>query len=199
MMIRGDQLVVASSAFAANTLREAVEFARKHPGTVNYGSFGNGSQPHLLFSLIAEREKVSLTHIPYSGITPNLTALAAGDVQLGSGSAAVIAAYVASGKVKPLAIAGDAPVPQYPKVSTTTEQGFPYANVSIWYGLFAPAGTPAEVVSQAVLADQDFPAQQVTAKGLAVVANDGRQMRDAIAAEARATAAMITAAGVVAE
>lgn len=205
MMVKADQLIVANAQLPANTLKEVVELARKKPGTINYGSFGNGSQPHLLFSVINDREKLDLTHVPYNGITPNLTALAAGDVQLGSASAGVIAPLVQAGKIKPIAVAGDAPLAQYPKVTTTTEQGFRYAKVSIWYGLFAPAGTPAEIVNQIhsavrdVLSDPQFVEQNVTARGLDVVASDGRQLRQAIAKEAEDTAAMIKAAGVVAE
>lgn len=205
MMVKADQLVVANAQLPANSLREVVELARKKPGTLNYGSFGNGSQPHLLFSVINDREKIGLAHIPYNGITPNLTALAAGEVQLGSASAGVIAPLVQAGKIKPIAVAGDAPVAQFPKVTTTGEQGFPYAKVSIWYGLFAPAGTPPEVVNQIrsavreVLSDPQFVENNVTAKGLNVVAGDGRQLREAIARESEDTAAMIKAAGVVAE
>ncbi|HVZ42337.1 MAG TPA: tripartite tricarboxylate transporter substrate binding protein [Ramlibacter sp.] len=205
MMVKADQLIVANSKLPANTLKEVVALAHKEPGKLNYGSFGNGSQPHLLFSVINDREKTDLTHIPYNGITPNLTALAAGDVQLGAASAGVIAPLVQSGKIKPIAVAGDARAPQYPNVSTTTEQGFPYAKVSIWYGLFAPAGTPPEIVKEIraavhdVLSDPKFVEQQVTARGLNVVAGDGRQLREAIAKESEVTAAMIKAAGVVAE
>ena len=205
MMVQADQLIVANINFPANTLKEAIEIARSKPNTVNYGSFGNGSQPHLLFSLIKDREKVDLTHIPYNGITPNLTALAAGDVQLGAASAGVIAPFVASGKVKPLAVAGDSHIAQYPRVTTTTEQGVGYAKVSIWYGLFAPAGTPNEVLVQLraavreVLNEPEFAQQQVTSKGLAIVAGDGRQLRDAIARESEVTSAMVKAAGVNAE
>jgi tripartite-type tricarboxylate transporter receptor subunit TctC len=205
MMVKADQLIVANAKLPANSLKDVVELARKKPGTLNYGSFGNGSQPHLLFSVINDREKIGLTHIPYNGITPNLTALAAGDVQLGAASAGVIAPLVQAGKIKPIAVAGDAPVAQFPKVTTTTEQGFPYAKVSIWYGLFAPAGTPPEVVNQIraavhdVLSDPKFVEQQVTARGLNVVAGDGKQLREAIAKESESTAAMIKAAGVVAE
>jgi tripartite-type tricarboxylate transporter receptor subunit TctC len=205
MMVKADQLIVANAQLPASTLKEVVELAKKRPGTLNYGSFGNGSQPHLLFSVIKDRENLDITHIPYNGITPNLTALAAGDVQLGSASAGVIAPLVQAGKIKPIAVAGDAHIAQYPKVTTTTEQGYPYAKVSIWYGLFAPAGTPPAIVNQIrdavkeVLADPQFAEAQVTAKGLNVVAGDGRQLRDAIAKEADVTAAMIKAAGVVAE
>lgn len=205
IMVKADQLIVANANLPANTLKEVVELARKKPGTLNYGSFGNGSQPHLLFSMINDREKLDLAHIPYNGITPNLTALAAGDVQLGAASAGVIAPLVQAGKIKPIAVAGDGHLAQFPKITTTTEQGFPYAKVSIWYGLFAPAGTPPEIASQLraavreVLADPKFVEQQVAARGLAVVAGDGKQARETIAKEAEATAAMIKAAGVVAE
>lgn len=205
MMVKADQLVLGNAKLPANSLKDVIELARKKPGTLNYGSFGNGSQPHLLFSLINDREHLDLTHIPYSGITPNLTALAAGDVQLGSGSAAVVAPLVQSGKIKLLAVAGDSRLAQYPNVPTTAEQGFPYAKVSIWYGLFAPAGTPPEVVKeiraavQSVLADPQFVEQQVTSRGLTVVAGDGKQLADTIREETKATEAMIKAAGVVAE
>jgi len=205
MMVKADQLIVANAALPANSLKEVVELARKKPGTLNYGSFGNGSQPHLLFSVINDREKIDLAHIPYNGITPNLTALAANDVQLGSASAGVIAPLVQAGKIKPIAVAGDAPIAQYPKVTTTADQGFPYAKVSIWYGLFAPAGTPPEIVNQIrtavreVLANPQFVEANVASKGLNVVAGDGAQLRAAIAKEAEVTAGMIKAAGVVAE
>ncbi|MES2186620.1 MAG: tripartite tricarboxylate transporter substrate binding protein [Pseudomonadota bacterium] len=205
MMVKADQLIVANAGFPANSLKEAVALARAKPGTVSFGSFGNGSQPHLLFSTVKDRESVDLLHVPYNGITPNLTAVASGEVQLGSGSAAVVLPFIQTGKVKPLAVAGDVRSPQFPNVSTTTEQGFPYAKVSIWYALFAPAGTPAAVVKkirtdvQAVLRDPQFMEKQVTSKGLTVVAGDGKQLRDYIRTETALTATMIKAAGVVAE
>lgn len=205
MMVKADQLIVANIQLPADTLKDVVELARKQPGKLNYGSFGNGSQPHLLFSVINDREKTNLQHIPYNGITPNLTALAAGDVQLGSASAGVIAPLVQAGRIKPIAVAGDSRIGQFPNVTTTSEQGFPYAKVSIWYGLFAPAGTPQAVIDQVrnavrdVLADPQFAEQNVTSKGLTVVASDGRQLREAIAKEADVTASMIKAAGIVAE
>ncbi len=205
MMVKADQVIVANAQLPAKSLKDIVALAKAKPGTINYGSYGNGSQPHLLFSVIDENEKIKLTHIPYNGITPNLTAVAAGDVQLGSASAGVVLPFIQTGKVKPIAVAGDARVSQFPDVPTTTEQGFPYAKISIWYGLFAPAGTPAAVVDeirkavQAVLADPGFVEEQVAARGLSVVAGDGSQLRDTIQEETRTTGAMIKAAGVVAE
>jgi tripartite-type tricarboxylate transporter receptor subunit TctC len=205
MMVKAEQLIVANKNLPVKTLKDVVALARSKPGTLNYGSYGNGSQPHLLFSMINDREHIHLTHIPYNGITPNLLALAGGDVQLASGSAAVVLPLVQSGKIKPIAVAGSERVNQFPDVSTTTEQGFPYAQISIWYGMFAPAGTPAAVVGdirkavQAVLADPQFVKQQVSSKGLNVVAGDGKQLADTIHKETQSTGAMIKAAGVVAE
>lgn len=205
MMVKAEQLIVANKNLPVKSLKDVVDLARSKPGTLNYGSYGNGSQPHLLFSMINDREKIHLAHIPYNGITPNLMALAAGDVQLASGSAAVVAPLIQSGKIKPIAVAGDQRVSQFPDVSTTTEQGFPYAKISIWYALFAPAGTPPAVVAdirsavQSVLADPQFVKQQVSSKGLNVVAGDGKQLSDTIRQESQSTAAMIKAAGVVAE
>lgn len=205
MMVKAEQLIVANKDLPVKNLKDVVALARQKPHTLNYGSYGNGSQPHLLFSTINEHEHLQLTHIPYNGITPNLRALAAGDVQLASGSAAVITPLVQSGKIKPIAVAGSERSSQYPDVSTTTEQGFPYAQISIWYALFAPAGTPASIVSdirkevQAVLADPEFVKQQVSSKGLNVVAGDGNQLANTIRQESKDTKAMIKAAGVVAE
>lgn len=205
MMVKAEQLIVANKDLPVKNLKDVVALARQKPHTLNYGSYGNGSQPHLLFSTINEHEHLQLTHIPYNGITPNLRALAAGDVQLASGSAAVITPLVQSGKIKPIAVAGSERSSQYPDVPTTTEQGFPYAQISIWYALFAPAGTPAAIVSdirkavQTVLADPEFVKQQVSSKGLNVVAGDGSQLANTIRQESKDTKAMIKAAGVVAE
>lgn len=205
MMVKADQLIVANAKLPANSLKELVELARSKPNTLNYGSYGNGSQPHLLFSEINDHEKIKISHIPYNGISQNLTALIGGDVQVGTGSVAVVDAHIKSGKLKPLAVAADTRLSQYPSVPTTVEQGFPYAKISIWYALFAPRGTPEPVVREireavkGVLNDPMFVEQQVRSKGLTVIAGDGRMLADTIAAETRQTAAMIKAAGVVAE
>lgn len=205
MMVKADQLIVANPRLQANTLKEVVELARKDPDTLNFGSYGSGSQPHLLFSLINDREKIKITHIPYNGIAPNLTAIVAGDVQLASGSVAVMDTFIKAGKLKPIAIASESRMSQYPGVPTTSEQGYPYARISIWYSLFAPAGTPIASIREiqaavkAVLDDPKFAEQYVRAKGLRVVAGDGKALAESIRIESQETAAMIKAAGVVAE
>lgn len=202
MMVQADQLLVANVELPANSLKEVVELARSKPGTLSFGSFGNGSQPHLLFETLNDRESLDLLHIPYKGISSNLAALAGAQVNLGTGSVAVVSPLIEAGKIKPLSVAGNSRVPQFPDVPTTTEEGFPYVKTSIWYGLFAPAGTPAHIVTKIrddvkeVLENPEFAQQYATSKGLAVVASDGEQLREVIREESKATGEMIKAAGV---
>ena len=202
LMVASDQLLLASAALPANNLKELIALAKKEPGKLNYGSYGMGSQPHLLYETIKAREGIDLLHVPYKGITPMLTALAAGEVMLGSGSVAVAQPLVAAGKIKPISVAGTKRVPQYPDVPTTVELGYPYAQTSIWYALFAPAGTPAAVLDRirtdvkAVLSDRGFAEMHAVSKGLTVVAGDGELLSRTIREETQVTAIQIKAAGV---
>lgn len=205
MMVVSDQMLLANAALPANNLKELVALAKKEPGRLTYGSYGMGSQPHLLYETIKVRERIDLLHVPYKGITPKLTALAGGEVMLGSGSVAVAAPLIAAGKIKPISVAGTRRVPQFPNVPTTVEQGFGYAQTSIWYALFAPAGTPAAIVDriradvQSILADPAFAQTHAVSKGLTVVAGDRAQLERTIQEETRVTAEQIKAAGVTPE
>ena len=205
MVAISDQFLLAHAGLAANDLKEAVALARKQPGGLNYGSFGNGSQPHLLYETLRTREGVELTHVPYKGIAPNLTALAAGEVVLGTGSLAVAQPMITAGRIKPIAVAGSRRVPQFPNVPTVEEQGYPYAKASIWYALFAPAGTPAGATDRirtdvrAILNDPAFAAANAVSKGLTVVAGDRAQLVKTIADDVRLTAEQVKAAKVTPE
>ncbi|HMN81129.1 MAG TPA: tripartite tricarboxylate transporter substrate-binding protein [Burkholderiaceae bacterium] len=205
MLAISDQFLLAHTGLAANDLKEAVALARKQPGGLNYGSFGNGSQPHLLYETLRTREGIELTHVPYKGIAPNLTALAAGEVVLGTGSLAVAQPMITAGRIKPIAVAGSRRVPQFPNVPTVEEQGYPYAKASIWYALFAPAGTPAAITDRirndvrAILNDPAFAAANATSKGLTVVAGDRAQLEKTIADDTRLTAEQVKAAKVTPE
>lgn len=202
LMVSSDQLLLANAALPASNLKELLALARKEPGKLAYGSFGPGSQPHLLYETLKAREGIDLLHVPYKGITPKLTALAAGEVMLGTGSVAVAAPLVAAGRIKPISVAGERRVPQYPSVPTTVEQGYPYVRTSIWYALFAPAGTPAPVLEKiradvrAVLVEPAFAEAQAVSKGLTVIASDGATLARTIRDEAQIVALQIKAAGV---
>ena len=202
LMVVSDQLLIAHVGLPANNLKELVALARREPGKLAYGSFGIGSQPHLLYETLKVREGIDLLHVPYKGITPNLAALAAGEVVLGTGSAAVAAPLIAAGKIKPLTVAGAQPMPQYPKVPTSVEQGFPYVQTSIWYAMFAPAGTPVPVLERVrndvreILTDPAFAEAHATSKGLTVVAGDRAQLVRTIREESQLAGEQIKAAKV---
>lgn len=205
MMVKADQLIVANPKIPVRSLADLVRQARNGNAGFNFGSYGNGSQPHLLFGTLNRREHIQITHIPYNGIAPSVTALLAGEVQVGLGSTAVLNPHIKAGKLRPLAVTGDKRIAAYPDVPTVSEQGFPYARMSIWYGLFAPSETPAPVVQaigdqvRAILKDPAFVARHLTPAGLQLVAGSSAELADAIQTESKATAEMVRDAGIVAE
>ena len=165
------QMVVAHPSVTANTLQELVALARAKPGALNYGSYGGGSQPHLLFEALKAQTGVQVAHIPYKGIAPALTAAIAGEVQLTLGGAATTRGHFQSGRLKPLAIARQERLALYPDVPTLREAGFPEIDPRPWFGVFAPAATPRAVVDKirrdiaAVLAEPEFREREITGKG----------------------------------
>ena len=205
LMVQSDHFILAKAALPAKDLRDLIVLARNGQSKLNYGSFGSGSQPHLVFETLDQQEKLHIAHIPYRGIAPLLTALAAGEVDLTTGSAGVAGPLLKAGKIKALAIAGKRRSPQFPDVPTTAEQGYPDVLASIWYGLFAPAGTPVEVVNhiatdvRSVLTQPAFAAQQAKARGLDVVNSTPQDLAATIRDETKSVGAMIRSAGVVPE
>jgi tripartite-type tricarboxylate transporter receptor subunit TctC len=165
------QMVVAHPSVTANTLQELVALARAKPGALNYGSYGSGSQPHLLFEALKAQTGAQIAHIPYKGIAPALTAAIAGEVQLTLGGAATTRGHFQTGRLKPLAIARQERLALYPEVPTLREAGFPDIDPRPWFGVFAPAATPRPLVERirrdiaAVLAEAEFREREITGKG----------------------------------
>ncbi len=204
LMVRNDQFFLAHPSLRANDLREVVELARREPGKLSYGSFGIGSQPHLAFSLINRKQGTDLLHVPYKGIAPLMNAVTAGEVMLASGTVGVAGELMKAGKLKGLAIAGKQRSALFPAVPTTGELGFPELQVSIWFGLFAPGGTPQAIVdrigddARAILKSPAFIERHLASR-YDVVASSAAELGAAIREETAAVAEMIKAAGVVAE
>lgn len=199
-MVESEQLIVAHATVPAKDLREFVALARREPTKYPYGSFGQGTQPHLLFALMNRREGTDLTHIPYKGVAQLMTAVAAGEVAVSTGSGSVAGGLMKSGRMKALAITSKQRSPQFPDVPTAQEQGYGYLNASIWYGLFAPAGTPQPIVDKinadvrAILRDPAFTEKNVVSRGLRVVAGTPQQFQASIRDEAAAVGEMVKAA-----
>lgn len=202
LMVQSDQLIVGNADLPFDDLPGLIEAARRDPKALSYGSFAKGSQPHLTFELLKQRESIELLHVPYNGVAPMITALGGGVVNLTTVSANVAAPLIKAGKIKPIAVAGTERVPQFPKVATTSETGQPYLLASIWYGLFAPGGTPETIVRQIqrevqeILADPAFAEKQATSKGLRIVASKPEQFARTIREEREAVAGIVKAAGI---
>ena len=141
-------LVVNSEKMKAKNLKELVEYAKKNPGALNYGSAGNGSSGHLAMAYVALTAGFTATHVPYKGTGPMMTDLLAGRLDATFTGAPPLLAHVKAGTLRPIAVGTAKRSPAMPDVPTVAEQGYPGFETSQWYGLMAPAGTPDVIVQK---------------------------------------------------
>jgi tripartite-type tricarboxylate transporter receptor subunit TctC len=135
-------------AVPAKTLAELIEYARRNPGKLNYGTPGIGSLAHLLGETFKYSAKVDLTHVPYRGAGPALNDAIAGQVQVFFDNLPSSLPHIQSGKLRALAVSSEKRVPALPDVPTFAEAGLPGATAATWWGLGVPAGTPAQATKQ---------------------------------------------------
>lgn len=141
-------VVIATSANSKfKTLADVVAAAKAAPDTITYGSPGNGTTIHLAGHLFEKAANINIRHIPYKGSNPALMDALAGNVDLLVSSVPSAMAQIKAGKLRPLAVTSAARSSSLPDVPTVAESGYKDFDVSTWYGLFAPAGTPAAVVT----------------------------------------------------
>jgi len=140
-------VVVATSSLPVKDFKEFVSYVKANPGTT-FASSGNGTGYHLAGELFAHGVGASMLHIPYRGAAPAMNDLLGGQVQSMFDSPGSVAPNVKTGKIRALAIMGPQRWPNLPDVPTTVELGYPQLQFSTWLGLFAPAGTPPEVIAK---------------------------------------------------
>ena len=141
-------VVIATSVNSKyKTLADVVAAAKAAPGTVTYGSPGNGTSIHLAGDLFEKAAGMKLVHVPYKGSNPALMDALAGNVELLVSSLPSAMGQIKAGKLRPLAVTSAKRSSSLPDVPTVAESGYNGFDVSTWYGVFAPAGTPASVVS----------------------------------------------------
>lgn len=140
--------VVVFAGLPARTLAELIALGRSRPGGLSYASASVGSGAHLTAHALAQAAGFPATHVPYRGAAPAATDLAAGVVDFMVASWASVAALVAQGRVRVLAVASPTRMAEIPEVPTTAELGFPDVVGDIWVGVFAPAGTPGPIVAR---------------------------------------------------
>jgi tripartite-type tricarboxylate transporter receptor subunit TctC len=139
-------VLAVRAGLAAKDAGEVVALARAKPGVLNYSSAGTGTTQHMTGELFKLRTGTDIVHVPFKGTGPSLTALIAGDVDMTYVNIPALLAQVKAGRLRALAIAGAKRSELMPDVPTMKEAGIDGVEVTIWYGVLAPAGTPRAAV-----------------------------------------------------
>jgi len=189
-------IMTANSALAivvppnspVTTLPAFIDYAKKNPGKLNYASPGPGSSVHLSTELFKAMAGVDLTHVPYKGGSPAITAVMAGEVEVLFSPIVTAKPLAVGGRVKALAVTTRKRSASWPELSTVTEAGVPDYDFGAWYGIFAPPKTPAAVVARLnkeVLAVLQEPSMKVWLQenGMDLVGNTPEEFKATIAAE----------------
>lgn len=145
----------------AKNFQEFVAYAKKNPGKLNYGSAGNASAGHLAMEYLKLVTGMYMTHIPYRGTGPQLTDLLAGRTQASSAGMPALGAHIRSGALRAIAVGTQSRISALPDVPTVAEMGFKNFETSQWYGILAPAGTPADILKK--LQEESFKALRSSA------------------------------------
>jgi tripartite-type tricarboxylate transporter receptor subunit TctC len=141
-------MIVVHPALPVKSIKDLVALAKRRPGELSFGSGGNGSPNHLALELVGTMAGVRMQHIPYKGSGQLIGDLLGGQVQLASMGFPTASAHVKTGKLRALAVTGGARSPLFPELPTVAEAGLPGFEVSSWYGVFAPPGTPPAIVNK---------------------------------------------------
>ncbi|EHK66109.1 Bug family tripartite tricarboxylate transporter substrate binding protein [Achromobacter arsenitoxydans] len=167
-------VLLAQTGLAATTVQEAAALARQqsNKGGLMYGTFGPGSAPHLAGEMFAEAAGAKMMPVPYKGSAQLITAMIGGEVALGVDTVSSAAPQARAGKVRALAVTGERRMPQLPDVPTFAEAGMADVSFVGWYGLVAPARTPATVVETLNRAVSDIMQDPQVRKSVADLALD---------------------------
>jgi len=145
---RVPNVLVVKAASPFRSLKDLLDAAWAQPGRLTYSSGGNGSAAHITFEFLKLKTKTFMLHIPYRGTAPSITDLIAGQVDCTFTGAPAVIPHVKSGRLRALAVSSPQRVAALPEVPTVAESGYPGFEADQWYGIVAPAGTPAAVVAR---------------------------------------------------
>ncbi|MBL8357504.1 MAG: tripartite tricarboxylate transporter substrate binding protein [Delftia acidovorans] len=193
-------VLVVGSQLPVRNVQELIAWAKAHPGQVNFGSAGNASSQHLSGELFRLKTGAQMQHVPYKGSSPALTDLMGGQIQLMFDSMPSAMPFIASGRLRALAVTSERRSPSLPDVPTMEEAGMPGFRTSTWYGLWAPKNTPQDVVqklwteSRRVLAEPQI-AAQYRRLGAEPVGSTPAEFARYIQAEARKWEEIVKASG----
>jgi tripartite-type tricarboxylate transporter receptor subunit TctC len=184
MMAMGYQVLIVKPSLPAKNLQEFIALARQKPGALNYASIGIGSAPHLGAELFKSVAAVDITHVPYRGSSAQaITALLAGDVEMFLVGTSTAVPHIQSGTLRGLAVTARNRVDGLPDVPTFAEAGLPGVDVSIWFAVLVPGGTPGAIVKKLnadivqVVADPEFK-QALKARGFEAMSSTPEQLAE---------------------
>src|SRR6266481_9206507 len=197
-------VLVVDPALPVKTVQEFIALVKARPGKMNYASAGNGSTHHFCGELLRSMTGIDILHIPYKGSGPGIAGLLGGEVSMMFSNVADIGSQVKAGKVKPLAVTASKRSSTLPDVPTMPEAGLPDFEITSWFGLLVPAGTPTPIVGRLnaetvkVLERADVKAT-LTAQGLEVAPSSPEQFAAHIKSEIARFTKIAKAAGIKAE
>lgn len=193
--------LVVHNGLPAKTVKELIALGRKQPGKLNYGSGGHGSAGHLAVALLEDMTGLKFNHVPYKGGGPSVTATIAGEVQFAIPAFPTAAGHVQAGRLRMLAVTGTQRTSVLPDVPTLAEAGVPGYDFVIWFGVFAPAGTPRPIVmrlNQAVVKSLQVREvqQQLTQQGLDTASSTPEALGKLLQADVAKWARIIKSSGI---
>ena len=148
MITVATNVIAVHPSVPANDLSEFIKYTRSHPDKLSYASQGNGSLSHIGTEMFKLQTKTSMVHIPYRGSGPAVLDVLSGQVQVFITTPPSVMGHIKAGKLKGLAVAGKTRHPGLPSVPTATEAGLKGFELEAWVGIFAPAGTPTDIVTK---------------------------------------------------
>jgi len=197
-------IVVVHLSVPAKTLKELIQLARRNPGKLNFGTSGAGSTTHLSVEILKNLAQLDMVHVPYKGQGLALVGLLSGQVDLAIMAVPSALGMVQAGKVRPLAVLSAQRVPSVPNVPTSKEAGVDDFEVSVWFGILAPAATPREIIARLnaelhkALAAPDL-RERLAANGIEPVTGTPEQLSGFIRSETLRYAKVIKAANIAVE
>ena len=184
-----------------NSVRELIDYAKKNPGKLNFGSTGSGSSNHLSMELFMSMTGTRMTHVPYKGSAPAVMAMLGGEIDVLFDNVPNVLQQIKAGKLKPLAVTGASRAALLPETPTVVEAGVPGYEVTVWFGMQMPAGTPRSVVERAnqdivrILRDPEV-VRQFREQGVEVVASTPEAFGELVQREVRKWTRVVTDANV---
>lgn len=196
-----ETVMAVNSTVQVDSLRELLALAKLKPGTIAWSSFGNGSIGHLYMEWLKNRTGAVFNHVPYKGAAPALTALLAGEVQVSMVGLGVANPAFKAGKIKLLAMVGSKRSPVAPDVPSFSEQGLEFG-ARPWMGMFAPVGTPREIVSRVntevskIITEPSFKERYLTSQAITPAGESPAQFSEFLRTDREEAAKLVRTAAV---